>query len=66
MSGAVSCQQVLLGSPPIAAPSIIVIMPCAWTIFVKIFMQVPEGTMIGTVLASAIETLLMSTSVGLG
>jgi len=41
-------------------------MPCAWTIIVEIFMQIPQRTMIGTVLSSAVETLLMSTSVGLG
>ena len=31
-----------------------------------IFMQVPERTMIGTVLSAAVETLLMSTLVGIG
>jgi hypothetical protein len=41
-------------------------MPCAWTIFVEIFMQVPQRTMIGTVLGSAVETLLMGPLVGLG
>src|SRR3982074_3181278 len=41
-------------------------MPCAWTIFMVIFMQVPERTMIGTVLSAAVETLLMSTLVGIG
>jgi hypothetical protein len=43
-----------------------VIIPRAWTIFVEIFVQVPQRTMIGTVLTSAVETLLMSTTVGLG
>jgi hypothetical protein len=41
-------------------------MPCAWTIFVEIFMQVPQRTMIGTVLSAAVETLLMSSLVGIG
>jgi hypothetical protein len=54
------------GSSPIAAPSIIVIMPCAWLIFVEIFVQVPQRTIIGTGLTSAIETLLMSTPVSFG
>jgi hypothetical protein len=53
----------LAASSPIAAPSIIVIMPCAWMIFVEIFMQVSRRTMIITGLSPAIETLLMSTSV---
>ena len=39
-------------------------MPAAWTIFVEILVQIPEGTMIGTVLTPAVETVFMSAFVG--
>ena len=42
----------------------IAIMPAAWTIFVEILVQIPEGTMIGTVLTPAVETVFMSAFVG--
>lgn len=65
-----------LASPwltPEAAPSIsivaitrtiIVTTPGAWTFFVEILVQIPEGTMIGTVLTPAVETVFMSAFVG--
>jgi hypothetical protein len=43
-----------------------VITPCTWTIFVEIFMQVSQRTMIGAVLSATVEALLMSILVGLG
>ena len=45
--------------PSITAP-LIVLVSCAWMIYVEFFVQVPVGTMIGTVLRSAVETLLVS------
>jgi len=58
---------------PKAAPSIsivaitraiIVTTPGAWTFFVEILMQIPEGTMIGAVLTSAVKAVFMSAFVG--
>ena len=64
-----------LASPwltPEAAPSIsisisismIAIMPAAWTIFVEILVQIPEGAMISAVLTPAVESVFMSAFVG--
>jgi hypothetical protein len=50
------------------APSIttIVIMPVAWMIVVEAFVQVSQRTMVGTVLSSAVEALLMRALMGVG
>jgi len=58
---------------PKAAPSIsivaitraiIVTTPGAWTFFVEILVQIPEGAMISAVLTSAVKAIFMSAFVG--
>jgi hypothetical protein len=41
-------------------------MPVAWMVFVEVSMQIPQRPMIGTVLSSAVEALLMRALMGVG